>query len=126
MTRLFTLIIFQALVRFSFGSVPHDKCEEARILTNLDNWCSDSAAFTTVGAVDEGVAPATLEQLDGRGGCRLRRRRLIDDRDRGLVEFVRMNHGVGNLANHHREEGRGQNAARNRVEIGHSRIPKRQ
>lgn len=59
MTRLFTLIIFQALVRFSFGSVPHDKCEEARILTNLDNWCSDSAAFTTVGAVDEGVAPAT-------------------------------------------------------------------
>jgi gliding motility-associated-like protein len=59
MTRLFTLIIFLALVRFSYGSVPHDKCEEARILTNLDNWCSDSAAFTTVGAVDEGVAPAT-------------------------------------------------------------------
>ena len=59
MTRLFTIIIFQLFVCISFASVPHDKCEEARILTNLDNWCSDSAAFTTVGAVDEGVAPAT-------------------------------------------------------------------
>jgi hypothetical protein len=31
------------------------------------------------------------------------------------------NQCVGDLANHHREEGRGQEAARNRVEIGHRR-----
>jgi len=52
-------IIFHSFLNISLASVPNDKCEEARILTNLNNWCSDSAAFTTVGAMDEGIAPAT-------------------------------------------------------------------
>ena len=52
-------IIFHSFLSISLASVPNDKCEEARILTNLNNWCSDSAAFTTVGAMDEGIAPAT-------------------------------------------------------------------
>jgi len=52
-------IFFHSFLYISQASVPNDKCEEARILTNLDNWCSDSAAFTTVGAMDEGIAPAT-------------------------------------------------------------------
>ena len=42
------------------------------------------------------------------------------------VELVRMDDGIGNLAHHHCEEGRGQNAARNRIETGHSQIPERQ
>jgi len=63
--------------------------------------------------------------LSRRGGGRFRRR-FVGDGQRRLLQPVHRDDGVGDLADHHREEGRGQNAARNRVETGHSQIPERQ
>lgn len=56
---LFGYFVLHSFLAFSQTGLQNDRCENARLLTNLDNWCSDSAAFTTVGALDEGLPPAT-------------------------------------------------------------------
>ncbi|MCB9080467.1 MAG: gliding motility-associated C-terminal domain-containing protein [Lewinellaceae bacterium] len=37
------------------AQISNDNCSTAIILTNLDSWCSDSAAYTTVGATDANI-----------------------------------------------------------------------